>query len=599
MAYGGGLVLPYGGAPNFGSATFAPIAAIAATPRGNGYWVVGPQGRVEGLGSASPYFGPAPSGRVVSITSGPAGRGYWLLDVHGRIQAYGDATLYGEPPAQRTPFVQITATVDERGYWVLNATGQVYAFGDAKNFGWAKANASFRSLVHTADGKGYWEASRSGRLWAFGDAAGVATTNVPGFVSLLPTAGGGVTEMSSSGRFYPLLANTYNHNRQPRTTTTTKPPSTTRPPGGSTAPTTSTTALPTKTTTTSVGSTTSSSQAPTTSTTQATTTSVPPVTTTPGTTAPPAAPATTAPPITTQLQPPPVPASGAYLGEYAQLPGEGGDLTSIAYREQELGRTFAIDNHYYDWDVAFPTAADATDEAAGRIPMITWWGVPLDEITDGSQDALITADATATKNFGYPLFIRWGAEMNGDWYSWSGSENGDDPAAYIAAYQHIHNIFTEVGATNVAWVWAPNADSNPGGTSPTSWNNWENYYPGNAYVDWVGIDGYNWGPTSSGDVWQSFADIMDPIYEDYASVKPIMIAETSSVETGGSKAAWITDAGAWIQGHPDIKALCWFDTNESSTGIDWRVDSSASSYAAFLALASEPYFSDMAGSASS
>ena len=92
VAYGGGLVLPYGGAPNFGSATFAPIAAIAATPRGNGYWVVGPQGRVEGLGSASPYFGPAPSGHVVSITSGPR------AEVIGSLTFMAASRLMGTRP---------------------------------------------------------------------------------------------------------------------------------------------------------------------------------------------------------------------------------------------------------------------------------------------------------------------------------------------------------------------------------------------------------------------------------------------------------------------------------------------------------------------
>jgi beta-mannanase len=139
----------------------------------------------------------------------------------------------------------------------------------------------------------------------------------------------------------------------------------------------------------------------------------------------------------------------------------------------------------------------------------------------------------------------------------------------------------------VAWVWAPNADSHPGGIDVTSWNNWRQYYPGDGYVDWVGIDGYNWGSLDS---WQTPTSIFSPVYNDYASHKPIMIAETSSVESGGSKSAWIGQLGSWMTSHHAAAALVWFDTDLSSSGIDWRVDSSTSSFNAFRTLAKSSYF---------
>ncbi len=280
------------------------------------------------------------------------------------------------------------------------------------------------------------------------------------------------------------------------------------------------------------------------------------------------------------------PATGAYLGVYSDFGGNT-SAQSVAIREAEIGRTFKLDAHYYDWTDTFPGAAEAADAGKGRIPVITWWGTKLSSITNGSSDQLIKSRAAAIKSFGKPVFLRWGAEMNGNWFAWSGSANGNNPSLFVAAWRRIHNLFRAAGVSNVAWVWAPNADSKPGGTSLSSWNNWRHYYPGDAYVDWVGIDGYNWGSIYS---WQSPASIFDPIYRDYAARKPIMIAETSSVESGGSKAGWIDALRAWFTSRPSAAALVWFDTNTSSTSIDWRVDSSASSLSHFRSLALNSYF---------
>jgi hypothetical protein len=335
----------------------------------------------------------------------------------------------------------------------------------------------------------------------------------------------------------------------------------------------------------------------TTSTTTTTTTTSPPP-------PPPTTTTTTAPPPTTTTTTLPPPASGSptasgtapqpvagrvMLGLHSWLSNL--NLTpaqSIPYREAQVGRTFEIGSHYYDWTDPFPGAAERADTLANRIPMVTWWGTNYAAINNGSQDALILERATAVKAYGQPIFIRWAAEMNGDWYAWCGPQNGNDPGAFVQAWRRIHSIFSSAGVTNVAWVWAPNADSKPGGTDLTSWNNWRNYYPGDAYVDWVGVDGYNWGSEYS---WQSFDQVFGPVYSDYAGRKPIMIAETNSAEAGGDKATWIDDAVVWIKGHPGIAALIWYDVKASYAGSrDWRIDSSAPALAAFKRLSSDPYF---------
>ncbi len=224
--------------------------------------------------------------------------------------------------------------------------------------------------------------------------------------------------------------------------------------------------------------------------------------------------------------------------------------------------------------------------------MITWWWPQhYSDINDGSQDSLIRARAQAVKAFGSPIFLRPAAEMNGDWFDWGGANNDRDTAAFIKAWRRIHDIFDEEGVHNVSWVWAPNSESSPGGWDPSSWNSWRNYYPGDAYVDWVGIDGYNWGLLPGGDGWLSFGAIMQHVYDDYATRKPIMIAETGSTESGGDKAQWISDMGTWVKAHPAIKAVVYFDRAQRS---DWPLDTSPAAAQAFGRLAADPYFSVLA-----
>jgi hypothetical protein len=275
------------------------------------------------------------------------------------------------------------------------------------------------------------------------------------------------------------------------------------------------------------------------------------------------------------------------LGAFADLP----NLTpadSLTTLESQIGRRLRIDNHYYDWTDGFPGPRDTADVAVGRIPMITWWGTKYASINNGSQDGLIRARAQQVKSFGKPLFIRWAAEMNGDWFAWGGPQNNNDTSGFISAWRRIHDIFAAQGVNNVAWVWAPNADSKPGGIDPTSWNNWRKYYPGDAYVDWVGIDGYNWGSSQSWSSWTSLASLIAPVYADYAARKPIMVAETASAEQGGDKSAWLDAARDVLKTRfQHVAALVYFDQDKET---NWSVTSSPAALRSFRALARDPYF---------
>ena len=211
----------------------------------------------------------------------------------------------------------------------------------------------------------------------------------------------------------------------------------------------------------------------------------------------------------------------------------------------------------------------------------------MQNIINGNFDAYITKWAKASKSWGHPYFLRFAAEMNGNWYPWSEQVNGNSVGQYVKAWQHVHDIFTAQKVTNVTWVWSPNVEYT-GSTSLAE------LYPGAAYVDWVGIDGYNWS-TVSGHQWQSFSSVFSQTYNDLLAMslgKPLMVAETASAEISGNKAAWITDAYTTqlATNFPQIKAVMWFDENKET---NWTIESSATAQSAFAsAIGSSRYASN-------
>ncbi len=236
-----------------------------------------------------------------------------------------------------------------------------------------------------------------------------------------------------------------------------------------------------------------------------------------------------------------------------------------------------------------------------HLPLITWQPqIDIATINEGKWDNYISDWAQSIKEYSYPVMIRWGHEMNGNWYQWGGVNNGggemtgygdphkpDGPERYIDAYRYIHDFFERVGAKNVIWVWSPN-EGNPIGES---WNEIENYYPGDDYVNWLGMDGYNWGTSRSWSHWRSFDDIFSDLYRRLSILapdKPIVIAEFASSEEGGNKAQWINDAFQKIKtAYPRIKVFIWFDIIKETS---WAVDSSSASLEAFRKAMQDPYY---------
>ncbi len=135
---------------------------------------------------------------------------------------------------------------------------------------------------------------------------------------------------------------------------------------------------------------------------------------------------------------------------------------------------------------------------------------------------------------------------------------------YKEVWKYVYRIFKENGADNVLWVWNPHDISFPN----FGWNHSLNYYPGDEYVDIVGMTGYNTGNYYPGEIWRGFNEIYDPLYKEYTELfkQPLMVTEFGSNSVGGDKIAWINEMFDNMKKYDRIKVAIWWN------GIDWDPD---------------------------
>jgi hypothetical protein len=296
---------------------------------------------------------------------------------------------------------------------------------------------------------------------------------------------------------------------------------------------------------------------------------------------------------------------GAWIG--SQLTGSEApwDMGAVSSFEQLAGKPVSMihfSSPFADCSASpcrfygFQGAVMDQIRAHGAIPFFSWGSqstpasleqpdFQLADVIAGTYDPYIRSFAEEARDWGHPFFLRFNWEMNGDWFAWMEGVNGNQPGESVAAWRHVHDIFTEVGATSATWVWCPNVD--PSG----SLRDLASLYPGDEYVDWTGLDGYNWG----GDRWLSFDQLYrstyDYITKTLAPSKPLVIAEVGSSEQGGSKSAWIEDAlDSVASDYPRVRALLWFEKYDD--GMDWPIETSSAATAAFAAGIGNPVFAE-------
>jgi beta-mannanase len=196
--------------------------------------------------------------------------------------------------------------------------------------------------------------------------------------------------------------------------------------------------------------------------------------------------------------------------------------------------------------------------------------------------------------------------VNGNWFSWNGSHNGgaitdaygdrnipDGPERFRDAYRHIIEIFWEERADNVTWFYHVN-----GGSAPNEdWNSMKSYYPGDDYIDWIGVSVY--GPQKPGDGWVSFQEGLDAAIMELSHIslnKPLAILEFGTIDGPdvSSKSMWIKDALNYITSdkYPRIKAISyWHSKWDNDNGVsDMRLDSTPESLQSYQDVISSGFF---------
>ena len=146
--------------------------------------------------------------------------------------------------------------------------------------------------------------------------------------------------------------------------------------------------------------------------------------------------------------------------------------------------------YYSPWDDPFSTsfAQAAWDHDAYVLVQLEPKGVTLASIAAGGSDAYLRSYADAVVAFGHPVILSFGHEMNGTWYSWGYGHAS--PATFVAAWRHVVRVFRAAGAANVTWLWTVNSIA--GASSSLS-----QWWPGAAWVDWTGVDGYYFRATDT------------------------------------------------------------------------------------------------------
>ena len=224
-----------------------------------------------------------------------------------------------------------------------------------------------------------------------------------------------------------------------------------------------------------------------------------------------------------------------------------------------VGRNPNLLGQYVEWGKAFDKAAADRATTYGALYYMAWepFGTTVTSIAGGGSDAYVTSVAKAVRAFGGPVALSFGHEMNGNWYPWGTKDS--TPAEFVAAWRHIHGLFAAAGATNVIWIWNPNI------INPMPDVELAPFWPGSAYVNWVGITGYfaTTGP-------DTFAGVYGPTISEVRrfTSKPVLIAETA-VETGPDEVAGIKNLIGGVKASAGVIGFVWFDYDKG--GVDWTL----------------------------
>jgi mannan endo-1,4-beta-mannosidase len=264
-----------------------------------------------------------------------------------------------------------------------------------------------------------------------------------------------------------------------------------------------------------------------------------------------------------------------YLG--VALPGAPTSMAPVQRFAASVGRQPNLLLSYAAWGDRYREETARNVWNAGALQLIAWepFRPRLADIANGASDDYVRSFASAVRRVNVPVAISFGHEMNGFWFPWGTASVG--PGDFVRAWRRVHDLFGDAGATNVIWVWNPNV------VNPVPEVALQPLYPGDAYVDWIGLSGYY---TLSGA--RTFRTLFGPTLAALRGFtrKPVLIAETGAMPGRGKRRA-VADLFAGVASSRNVLGLIWFEYDKE---VDWRVGNDPSALAEFARRAADRRF---------
>jgi hypothetical protein len=284
---------------------------------------------------------------------------------------------------------------------------------------------------------------------------------------------------------------------------------------------------------------------------------------------------------------------GIYFGAATvKAPYDAAELNQLATDAGGIRPTMT--SYFLSWDQKFNPYSVTAAYAHGTLPVLTWepWqgGVQnpkpdeiltsnikqpayrLANIAAGKYDAYITATAKAVAAAKWPLVLRFAHEMNGVWYPWAEGVNGNHQGDYVKVWRHVHDLFDRAGATNVIWAWSPNI------IRPEPNVKLKPLYPGDDYVDWIGMTGYGVHEKTPAITFGATIKQVRTFTK-----KPFVIMETGA-QIDEQQLSWVNNFFPWLQRHPEVIGFIWMEKDrDTGARANWRFTSSKEEQQAFQA----------------
>ena len=253
--------------------------------------------------------------------------------------------------------------------------------------------------------------------------------------------------------------------------------------------------------------------------------------------------------------------------------------------EKLIDKKLAIVNIYTDWtNLTNPLLLNDLQKLSDEkwTPMISSNPLFFDKcpkenkslyetIASGRCDTFLKEASLTLAKYEKPIMLRFAWEMNLPNMYWSTQKLESTPADFVNAWRHFYKISKE-NAPNVLWVLSFNTTNSV--TTP-----YKELFPGDEFVDWVAIDGYNWGNSHPWGGWASFDGTFRASYNELIALtkKPVMLSEVNSAPTGGNKTSWLTDMleKQIPDNYKQVGALIFFNENKNEgESVDWRLEKS-------------------------